>query len=52
MVDADKNDDQEQAARFERTAREHGVEVDEKGLAETLRRMAKREKEKKSGQDE
>lgn len=29
-----------------RTAREHGVELDEKKLAEALRRMAKREKAK------
>lgn len=34
----------DQKERFERTAREHGVELDEKRLAEMLRRMAKREK--------
>lgn len=33
-----------QAERFKRTAREHDVELDKKKLAETLRRMAKREK--------
>lgn len=42
-----------QKERFERTAREHGVELDEKKLAETLRRMAKREKpEKRDDKDE
>lgn len=39
-----KKDQESQGQRFKRTAREHGVELDEKKLAETLRRMAKREK--------
>lgn len=49
---ADKHESQSE--RFKRTAREHGVELDEKKLAETLRRMAKQEKAKKgkeSGKD-
>lgn len=36
-----------QAERFKRTAREHGVDLDERKLADTLRRMAKREKSEK-----
>lgn len=44
---SEKKDSDNQAERFERTAREHGVELDEKKLAEALRRMAKREKDKK-----
>lgn len=35
-----------QKEAFKRTAREHSVELDKDKLAETLRRMAKREKEK------
>jgi hypothetical protein len=42
-----KPDDQEQAKRFEQTARELGVDLDEAKLAENLRRIAKREFEKR-----
>jgi len=46
------DDKTSQKERFERTARERGVELDEKKLAETLRRMAKREKAEKKPDDE
>ncbi len=38
----------DQKERFKRTAREHGVELDEKKLAETLRRIAKKKKDKQT----
>ena len=46
------DDNKTQKERFERTARELGVELDETKLAETLRRVAKREPEKKKPADE
>lgn len=46
------DDRQSQLERFKRTAREHGVELDEKKLAETLRRMAKREKPQADKKDD
>lgn len=45
-------EDKEQIERFKRTAREHGVELDEEKLAETLRRMAKRENAKDKKKDD
>ena len=47
-----KPDDQEQAKRFEKTAKGLGIDLDEAKLAETLRRVAKPAPEKKKPAEE
>ncbi len=46
------NDKKTQKKRFEQTAQEIGVDLDEAKLAETLRKIAKPEPEKKKPADE
>ena len=46
------DDDKTQRERFKRTARELGVDLDEAKLAETLRRVAKHDPEKKKPAEE
>jgi hypothetical protein len=47
-----KPDDQKQAKRIEKTAKDLGVDLDDASLAKTLRRIARREFEKKKPADE
>lgn len=46
MIDMRKKD-RSQSERFEQAAKELGVDLDETKLAETLRKLAKHESEKK-----